>query len=177
MTMDDRHRLSAADLVGLLAEPDRRRVFAALILGARTLPDVAAAARMPSTETAMALQRLVAGGLVETDGERLRYEVAEDSFKAVMRTERRVASGRGDGAGQYFRRGRLLSIPAEQGVRTRVLGVVIDAFETGRSYTEAQANALCVEWHDDWVTLRRALIDEGLLIRNDSGTRYQRISG
>ena len=173
MTIQDPHRLSAADLVGLLAEADRRRTFAALILGAQILPEVAAATRLPARVAAMALQKLASGGLVTTDSERERYEVVADSFKAAMRTEQTVSARRGDGAGAYFRRGRLLTIPAEGKLRARVLGVVIDVFEPGRSYTEAQVNALCAEWHDDWVSLRRALVDEGLLLRDRSGTSYR----
>jgi hypothetical protein len=41
--------------------------------------------------------------------------------------------------------------------------------------TEAKVNAICGEWFDDWVSLRRALVDEGLLRRNESGTTYERV--
>lgn len=168
-------RLSAADLVGLLAESDRRNVFAALVLGARRVPEVASATGLDRSEAAMALQKLVAGGLVSADAQREHYEPIVEVFKAAMRTERRVAGSTGDGAGSYFRRGRLLAIPNEAEVRGRVLGLVIDSFDIERTYTEAQVNALCAEWHDDWVGLRRALIDEGLLARDRSGARYDRI--
>lgn len=171
---NDADRLSAADLVGLLAEADRRRVFAALILGARTLPEVASAAGLAAGEAAAAVQKLVAGGLVTTDGQRQRYEAVEGAFKSAMRIERKVSSGRGDGAGSYFRRGRLLAIPEEADVRARVLSVIAEAFEPGRSYTEAQVNARCAEWHDDWAGLRRALVDEGHFTRDRGGTLYQR---
>jgi hypothetical protein len=158
----------------MLAEPSRRRVFAALILGARTLPDVVAATGLPGSEAAAALQKLVTGGLVSSDKSHARYEAVESLFKAAMRTEQKVSTGRGDGAGSYFRRGRLLTIPGQPDVRERVLAIVIEAFDFGRSYTEAQVNALCAEWYDDWVSLRRALVDQGLLLRGHNGTQYQR---
>ncbi len=43
------------------------------------------------------------------------------------------------------------------------------------TYSEAKANAICGEWFDDWASLRRALVDEGLLRRNESGTTYERV--
>lgn len=169
------YRLSAADLVGLLAEPDRRSVFAALVLGARRVPEVVSATGLGRSEAAMALQKLVAGGLASTDAQRDHYEPVAQVFKAAMRTERRVAGSTSDGAGSYFRRGRLLAIPNEAGVRGRVLGLAVDSFDFEPSYNEAQVNAVCAEWHDDWVGLRRALIDEGLLARDRSGARYHRV--
>ncbi len=35
-------------------------------------------------------------------------------------------------------------------------------------------NAICGGWLDDWVSLRRALIDEGLL-RRDAAAQYERV--
>ncbi|WP_435828336.1 DUF2087 domain-containing protein [Saccharopolyspora shandongensis] len=72
-------------------------------------------------------------------------------------------------------RGRLTSIPGKAEVRSRVLAVVKDSFEPGMTYSEAKVNAICGEWFDDWVSLRRALVDEGLLLRNESGTTYKRV--
>lgn len=166
--------LTAVDIVGLLAEADRRRSFAALALGAADVPQVAAATGLTVHRAAAALQRMVAGGLVASDETTRRYELIDEVFSSAMRVERRVSAPRADGAGTYFRRGRLLSIPEHVLVRARVLGIVIEAFDPSRRYTEAAVNALCAEWNDDWVSLRRALVDSGLLVRDPSGTRYHR---
>lgn len=58
-------------------------------------------------------------------------------------------------------------------MRGRLLAVVKDAFEPGMTYSEAKVNAICGEWFDDWVSLRRALVDDGLLCRNEFSTTYQ----
>ncbi len=57
--------LDAAALAGLLAEEDRRRVFAALVLGARDLDAVAAATELGVAQVGRALARLEAAGLVD----------------------------------------------------------------------------------------------------------------
>ena len=52
------------ELVGLLADEDRRRVVAALVLGAADLDAVRAQTGLDTRATAKALQRLVDTGLV-----------------------------------------------------------------------------------------------------------------
>src|SRR4051812_7661686 len=56
--------MDAGSIVGLLADDDRRKCFAALELGATTCDAVAAAADLSVERAAKALGRLVAGGLV-----------------------------------------------------------------------------------------------------------------
>lgn len=165
---------SCGDLVGLLAEPARRSAFAALVLGAGTAAAVAQRTGLTPKESVQALRKLVDGRVAtEDDGS---YVLQEDTFREAIRTEARLTggSGGGSGAGAYFRRGRLTAIPGDAEVRARVLAVVADSFTPGEVYTEARTNALCGEWFDDWVTLRRALVDENLLRRDHAGNDYQR---
>jgi hypothetical protein len=46
-----------------------------------------------------------------------------------------------------------------------VLEYLAGRFEPGRDYTEADVNAILGELHDDYVTVRRLLVDERLLER------------
>ncbi|MFF5098223.1 MULTISPECIES: DUF2087 domain-containing protein [Actinosynnema] len=168
------HPPSCGDLVGLLAEPARRSAFAALVLGAGTVDAVAEMSGLARKDAAQALLRLVDGRLaVLVDG---RYALVEEAFRVAVRTEARLGGrgGGGGGAGAYFRRGRLTAVPGDAGVRSKVLAVVADSFAAGEVYSEAKVNALCGEWFDDWVTLRRALVDEGLLTRSRVGDSYER---
>lgn len=52
--------------------------------------------------------------------------------------------------------------------------MVRDSFEPGMALPEPNVNAICAERLDDWVTPRRARVDDGKLRRNDSGTLYER---
>jgi hypothetical protein len=167
---------SCRDLVGLLAQPDRRAAYAALVLGASSLAEVAEAAGLRPPAAAAALRKLTEGRIAAFDSGKRAYSLLDDTFRLAVRAEV-VVSGRGggDGAGSYFRRGRLTSIPGRPEVRSRVLAVVTDVFEPGATYSEAKVNAICGEWYDDWVSLRRALVDEGLLRRDESGTTYERV--
>src|SRR3954471_6864831 len=63
--------VDAGTIVGLLADPVRRRVVAALALGAGTIEDVADAAGLSLKEVALAARRLARAGLVHRDGHAL----------------------------------------------------------------------------------------------------------
>jgi hypothetical protein len=71
--------------------------------------------------------------------------------------------------------GRLVSMPAKMGKRRHVLEQIAYAFEPGVKYTELEVNAILRAFYDDYVALRRYLIDAGLLDR-DHG-RYWRTGG
>ncbi len=75
--------MDAATLVGLLADPTRLKVVAALALGADTIADVARDADVPLKDVALAARRLARNGLVRRDGHRL--ELLADVFQAVAR--------------------------------------------------------------------------------------------
>ncbi|MEQ4725759.1 DUF2087 domain-containing protein [Nonomuraea sp. B19D2] len=172
----DDHQPSCRDLVGALAQNDRRAAYAALALGATTVAEVAERAGLRPPAAAVALQKLTDVNIASFSREERTYTLLDDTFRLAVQAEVRVGGrARSDGAGAYFRRGRLTSIPGDKEVRSQVLDVVRDAFEPGVSYSEAKINALCGEWFDDWVTLRRALVDEGILRRNESGAVYERV--
>lgn len=170
------HPPSCRDLVGILAQNDRRAAYAALALGATSVAEVADLAKLRPPAAAAALRKLTDGRIAAYDSEKHTYRLLDDTFRLAVQAEVKISGrGDGDGAGSYFRRGRLTSIPGNAEVRRRVLAVVTDSFEPGVAYSEAKVNALCGEWLDDWVSLRRALVDEGLLNRNRSGTAYERV--
>ena len=73
----------------------------------------------------------------------------------------------------FFEYGKLKSIPAQQKKERIVLEVIADAFEYDRIYPEREVNISIADFHDDFCTIRRDLVAEGLLDRNSKG--YWRI--
>jgi hypothetical protein len=63
--------------------------------------------------------------------------------------------------------GRLISMPAKLSKRRYVLEHVVCAFEPGMKYTELEVNAVLRAFYDDYVALRRYLIDADLMGRED----------
>ncbi|HVQ96931.1 MAG TPA: DUF2087 domain-containing protein [Mycobacteriales bacterium] len=160
-------------LVGLLAEPDRMRVVAALALGARTPTEVVRASGLEPRDVAAALRRLEAGGLVSSGSGQLR--LADEQFAEAARAEtppRPVEDhGVSDPAAAavlrtFVRDGQLVHVPAARGKRRVVLEHIASTFEPGVRYPEREVNAMLRAWYpDDHVALRRYLVDEQLLAR------------
>jgi hypothetical protein len=173
-------------LVGLLAEPERLFVFAALVLGARTPDQVGESTGLGQREVHKALQRLVAGGLVvpTTDG---RYLPVIDAFKQAARSAAPPAAQQHDYADHrvaaviraFVRDGRLTGLPVQLSKRRILLEHVVQSFEPGRDFSEQEVNALLRAWTEggpvDYVTVRRYLVDEGLLSRTEN--TYRRSGG
>jgi hypothetical protein len=161
---------SADDLLGLLAEEDRLRVVAAIVLGAGTSADIAAVTGLPPRAVARAIARLTAGGLVEqptqTRGYRVRGEALRDAA-AQRKPEPAGAEGESAVLGRFIRGGKLVSIPTARSKRLLVLDHLAGLFEPGRRFTEAEVNELLRAWHPDYAALRRYLVDEEFLLRDD----------
>jgi hypothetical protein len=178
--------LSSQDLLALLAEEDRLRVVAAVVLGAVTAAEVAAATGLPARATARALARLTAGGLVERVQEprergraavprsagwsyRVRTEVLREAA-AQAEPEPEIAGPEGEARavlGRFVRGNRLVAIPAARSKRLLVLDHLAGLFEPGRRYPETEVNETLRAWYADYAALRRYLVDEGFLRRDD----------
>ena len=174
--------MQAATIAGLLADPVRLRVVAALALGAGTIEDVAGAADLSLKEVALAARRLARAGLVLRDGHRLALrteqfgEAARAAAEQAPPPEPLSADPAQDAVLQAFLRdGRLVSIPTQLSKRRVVLEHLVHVFEPGVHYPEREVNALLGAWHPDVAALRRYLVDEGLLSR--AGGEYWRSGG
>jgi hypothetical protein len=67
----------------------------------------------------------------------------------------------------FMRDGRLAQIPVRQAKRLLLLDYIAQSFEPGRRYSEAEINAVLRALHDDHAALRRYLVDEDFLSRED----------
>ena len=71
--------------------------------------------------------------------------------------------------------GRLTTIPAKQSRQLALYDLIAQRFIPGVRYTELEVNRELMQLYDDYVTLRRGLVDFGLLDRADG--RYWRSGG
>jgi hypothetical protein len=65
----------------------------------------------------------------------------------------------------FMRDGRLTQIPVKRGKRLMLLDYLVQAFEPGRRYSEAEVGEALRAVHDDYAALRRYLVDEDFLSR------------
>jgi hypothetical protein len=174
---------SAGELVGLLAVDDRRKVFAAIELGAASVERLVVATGLGLPAVAKALGTLVAGGLVAHDDDgalavvgaafrRAAREALErprsDEHADLPDDERKVMDA-------FVRDGRLTSIPSSHAKRLVILDWLAQLFEPGRRYSEQMVNLVLGQRHPDTAALRRYLVDEGFLERERG--EYWRVGG
>ena len=75
----------------------------------------------------------------------------------------------------FFKRGRLVKIPAQLKKQQIVLERLVEEFEPDRDYAEREVNQVLVDFNDDVAALRRGLVEHRLMQR-ESGM-YRRIPG
>lgn len=169
-------------LCGLLAEPDRLAVFAAVVLGADVPSEVAARTGLDARVVESAVRRLRRGGLVTIDGGRL--AARSTAFKDAVREHGGPVepapdldpdSGRAAVLRAFVRDGRLVRMPAARAKRRVVLEYIVAGFVPGVRYPEREVDAVLRAWHSDHAALRRYLVDEGLMSRG--GGEYWRSGG
>jgi hypothetical protein len=175
--------MTAERLVGLLAEPERRRVAAAMILGAVELDDIVRTTGLDTRSVVDALHRFHDAGLAESgpDGT---WVLIESVFKLAARAAApdETAGAHADEPDEIrrvldlaFRDGRLVQWPSKRSRRLVVLDRLAQRFEPGVRYTEREVNARLRPVGDDTATMRRYLVDERFLDRADG--EYWRSGG
>lgn len=166
------------DLVGLLADGDRLRVAAAVVLGHESLAAIRAATGLDARAVGTALTTLVEGGLVTEDEHG--HHLQEHEIRLLARSNRAPESDRNEPNAvlrAFFEDGRLQSIPASKQKRLVVLDVFAQDFEPGTRYSEKQVNLLIGKRFADTAAIRRYLVDEGFLEREGGGGMYWRAGG
>lgn len=172
----------AEELCGLLAEPDRLAVYAAMVLGADTVEAIIASTGLEPKAVVAALRRLTTGGLVAAEKGRLAANAG--AFKQAVREALPDEQppepldpdpGRAAVLRAFINDGRLVSVPSARGKRRVVLEHIVATFEPGVRYPEREVDAVLRAWYPDHATLRRYLVDEQLLAR-EAGV-YWRIGG
>lgn len=162
------HSRSWQRVMAALANPDQRTLFAQLVCGAGT--DGSGA--LPPARRARAAAALVAAGLISEneDGE---LQARPQVFSEVLAS---AAPVRREGIKRYLEGPRILSYPKTPETRKELLEwVARHAFEDDEELSESAVNERLSPFSRDTATLRRHLVDHGLLGRSVTGERYSLI--
>ena len=165
-------------MLALLVAGDRLPVVAALVLGATTLDDIADRAGLPPRDVLRVLTRLESAGLTSVEGAQWTLHV--DVLREAVTGQRWVAGRPAVTAGHadaprahgavlraFFRNGRLVRLPAQRTKRLVVLDKLAREFEPGVRYPEVEVNEMLTAFHPDYAALRRYLVEEDFLAREN----------
>jgi hypothetical protein len=166
---------SAEEILRAFADPERLAIAGRLAQGPSTLGELEAGLGTKPARLRRHLNRLASVGVAEVMPDRRTWRLRDEALRqaaadagprrepglalrAMDEEEERVLR-------QYFRAGQLREIPAKHSKRLIILERLALEFEPGVRYPEREVNRILRPFHDDHVTLRRYLVDEGFLSR------------
>jgi hypothetical protein len=99
------------------------------------------------------------------EGKRPSYEASQEEPEDVRKVLKNFLNADGS----------LKQIPLQDNKLLIILNFIVDAFAYNTSYTEKEVNTILRRFHVDTASLRRYLVDNGLMGRESDGTRYWRV--
>jgi predicted transcriptional regulator len=172
------------ELIGFfkaLADANRLKILGLLAQDAYSVEQRAALLELRPSTVSHHLARLSEAGLVSARAESyynvysLEAGTLEAMAQRLLAEDTLPALAEGVDMQSYERKviddytlpdGKLKTIPAQRKKLEAVLQHIVQDFEPGRRYSEAQVNAILSAYHDDAATLRRELVGYRLLERN-----------
>jgi len=173
-----------------LADANRLKIVGLLAGQPYSVEELAVLLDLKASTVSHHLSRLVKVGLVSAraEGYYSVYQLDKPALEAMSRSlfsPERITTAAADVdldaydhkvVADYTRRdGRLKTIPAQRKKLDAVLRYVVQAFETGKRYSEKKVNEILGGYHEDTATLRRELVGAGLMQREGGGGDYWRV--
>lgn len=163
-----------------LLDEERLLILGCLAQGtAVSLPALAAQTKLKEGTLLRHVRLLQEVGLVSTAGSQpeLVYQL---DITAVQRLKRElfapaVRPAADDVVARFVQNGRLMALPLDKnwGQVEKVMAWVGGKFEGGRTYTEKEIKEMLAHHAIDHATLRRYLVDTGVLQRNNKGVYWR----
>lgn len=94
-------------------------------------------------------------------------DILGEKSSDAQRQQEREARYRQRVLDSFFEYGRLKAIPAQRKKERICLEEIAKELELGRPYPERELNQVLLRFHQDYCTLRRDMISEGILRRED----------
>lgn len=169
-----------------LSDESRLSIVQSLLEKSQYVEEIARRHALAPSTVSFHLRKLEQAGLVRSRKEQyyviveansgvfdttLREIVAAAPSSKVLQKER-LEEYRAKVLTTFFPNGTLAKLPAQHKKRIIVLERIAAAFEAGRRYTETEVTGLVRQFFDDYCTIRRLLVEEGLVKRK--GTSYWR---
>ncbi|MEP7025019.1 MAG: DUF2087 domain-containing protein [Actinomycetota bacterium] len=153
-----------------LADNDRLRLFGEI---SRSPAGIPVADLQLDPHGRKALGKLLGAGLVErTSGS---YLVRPEVFREALQDQGSPAGadGANDRIAALFSKGKLTAMPRPGALRTELLRYLIQRFDHDQTYTEAQLREAFQPVYGDHAALRRYLVEEELMARDNHGSYWR----
>ena len=176
----------AIRLFKCLADKSRLQILKSLMRGDMYVEQLAERLSLTPATISFHMKKLEEAGAVTRyrDQYYTMYALRREVFAARILDIIGAPSGEADAQAQreeayrqkilqnFFEYGRLTTSPAQRKKRRICLEEIARAFEVGKPYAESEVNDIIGRYHEDYCTLRREMICEGIMER--SGGTYVR---
>lgn len=173
---------AAIALFKCLADRSRLQILKSLYEGDMYVERLSERLNLTPSTISFHLKKLESAGIVTSKKEQyyMTYSLVESVLKGNIlniitekSTEIDVQKEREEQYRQkvvdsFFEFNKLKTIPVQRKKRLIILEEIAKAFEINREYTEKEVNIIIADYHDDFCTLRREMIAERLLKRQDN---------
>jgi hypothetical protein len=163
------------DILRALADPERLAIAGVLARADATSAELSEALGFPIGRVRKHVNRLTSAGVVRLQADRRTYRLDPETLRWAAE---QVGPPRDAGLAlaaanedeeqvlrTFFRNGRLTEIPMKRSKRRVVLERIALEFEPGERYDEKHVNVIVGRFFNDYAALRRYLVDEGFLAR------------
>ncbi len=177
------HREKLVEFFKALADESRLKIIGIIAQQPRSVDELAALLGVSGPTVSHHLQYLQHVGLVEARAQQyysiysLRTDALHAMAKEILATDRLTKAVTEDvDMDAYARKvmsvyvpdGRIKQIPTQLKKLEVIIRWLAKNFEPGQRYTEKQVNEILKQYHEDYATLRRELVDFHLLDRKNS---------
>lgn len=169
------------EIMKSLADSSRLQVLNSLIDKPQYVEELAHRLNLAVSTVSFHLKKLEKAGLVNKRKEQyyiiyhvndeifnlsLRELVSFDNFEKYIQDER-IAGYRTKVLKTFIRRNKLVKLPVQRKKRIIILEEFVKKFDYGKKYKEETVNDIIMETFDDYCTIRRLLIEEGFMTREN----------
>ena len=163
-----------------LADTSRLQIITGLMREPMYVELIAERLALSPSTVSFHLKKLEASGLVTAKKEQyytvytLNAPLLDSTLRSLLTPDdaeqsveaKREAAYRQKVIDSFFEYGKLKNIPAQRKKRLIILDEIAANFEPGKRYPEREVNLIISDFFDDFCTLRRELIVEGLMERD-----------
>lgn len=172
---------SAVQIFKALSDGSRLKILSALMDAPKYVEIIAERLELAPSTVSFHLKKLEEAGLVEKEKDQyytvyaIKKEVlnlplsywVSDVYSTTDAESEREAAYRQKVIDTFIKYKQLKSIPVQRKKRLIILEHMVDFFEFNRTYAEKEVNLIIADFHDDFATLRREMIIEKLLAREN----------
>jgi len=171
--------LQSIEIMKSLADTSRLRVLNSLMDKPQYVEELAARLDLAPSTVSFHLKKLESAGLISATKEQyyIIYSINDNLFGLSLREltafdniekfaqDNRIEGYRKKVLKVFFRKNRLTKLPVQKKKQLIVINEFAKKFKPGRKYPETSVNEIIKESYDDYCTIRRLLVEEGIMKR------------